>query len=258
MRREPLDFELRAAVDFAELDRSYGRTAAAVEDLLTQEMLPRQVEAIVRQILFTRQGDPRQRITPATMATLRAPVEGLVQLEEHLFDVAQTGAAEAVAEAAAQGVDLPLPDDATLRRLVADQAEAVAQQVADGMSLAASRRAVQIAPGRTPDEVAREVDAYLHGLEHRWERDQLRGAVQAAQVGGRMHTWEAVPEEQPTHYHSSELLDARTCPPCATEDGRQYPDLRTARRAYPSGGFLSCEGGPRCRGTIVAVFDEAP
>ena len=29
--------------------------------------------------------------------------------------------------------------------------------------------------------------------------------------------------------------------------------------AYPLlGAYVSCQGGPRCRGTLVAVYDEAP
>jgi len=40
-------------------------------------------------------------------------------------------------------------------------------------------------------------------------------------------------------------------------DGREYgPDISAAERDYPTGGYKECKGGPRCRGTLVAVYAE--
>jgi hypothetical protein len=49
------------------------------------------------------------------------------------------------------------------------------------------------------------------------------------------------------------LLDTNTCGPCMANDGREYGSLEAAARDYASGGFVACEGGPRCRGTLVLV-----
>jgi hypothetical protein len=62
---------------------------------------------------------------------------------------------------------------------------------------------------------------------------------------------------KPSQIYASELLDANCCSPCIAEDGRQFESLEEAARSYPTGGYRNCEGGPRCRGTLVAVYDEA-
>lgn len=57
--------------------------------------------------------------------------------------------------------------------------------------------------------------------------------------------------------YASEILDSNTCGPCFAEDGKEFDTLDAARGEYSSGGYDNCEGGPRCRGTIVAVYGEA-
>jgi hypothetical protein len=173
-----------------------------------------------------------------------------------LLDMARAGAAAAVTELAEQGqAVLPL-SEAELEGLVADHAVAVAQQTADGVQIAASRRAVQLTGSRTPIEVADAVHSYVSDLKHQWERDQLAGAIQMATNAGRFRVFDRVPAEAAVFY-ASELLDTSTCPACAGVDGREYASIEAATRDYPSGGFLDCRGGPRCRGTIVAVLPEA-
>jgi hypothetical protein len=64
-------------------------------------------------------------------------------------------------------------------------------------------------------------------------------------------------EPEPRVY-ASELLDRNTCGPCSMVDGAEYPSLEAGRADYPTGIYRACEGGPRCRGTLVFVWpDEA-
>jgi hypothetical protein len=63
--------------------------------------------------------------------------------------------------------------------------------------------------------------------------------------------------QSPATYHSSELLDENTCENCEEVDGTDYDSIDDAEADYPTGGYSECLGGPRCRGTIVAVYDEA-
>jgi hypothetical protein len=56
--------------------------------------------------------------------------------------------------------------------------------------------------------------------------------------------------------YASELLDENTCVNCEKIDGHKYDTESEATSDYPSGGFADCLGGPRCRGTIVAVYGE--
>lgn len=247
LRRQPFPHEIAAATDFAALDVLYEESAERLHGLFLSEWLPAQMDALEAQILAAD--------SEASLSAIRAPVVGVEALTEELLQVARSGAAEATAEIGAQGLDLDDLDDETLRALVADHAAAVGQQVADGVSLAASRRAVQLHGVREAAEVATETRSYLANLEHRWERDQLAGAVQQATNAGRLESFERI--EAVATIYASELLDARTCPPCAAVDGREFESIEEARRYYPSGGYWECEGGPRCRGTLVVVRDES-
>jgi hypothetical protein len=254
LRRQPYEHEITAAVDFAALDVTYTDAADALDALFLQEWLPEQLDAIEEAITTTRRGTARVRITAADMARVRAPAIGADAMADLLYDVAARGAQEALAELRVQGLTLEAPDETTLRRLVTDHAAAVAQQTADGLSLAASRRAVQLAgAGSTPAELAGDVRSYVQGLEHSWERDQLGGAAQQAMNAGRLHIFERV-DAPAAEVYASELLDSATCDPCRAVDGRRYVDVNEARSDYPSGGFRECRGGPRCRGTVVVVL----
>jgi hypothetical protein len=66
-----------------------------------------------------------------------------------------------------------------------------------------------------------------------------------------------VPSERAEAFYASELLDSRTCGPCAAVDGLAFAELADAHRLYPTGGYVDCLGGPRCRGTVVAVMRES-
>lgn len=46
------------------------------------------------------------------------------------------------------------------------------------------------------------------------------------------------------------------CHACEAVDGREYDSLAEGREDYPLGGFARCDGGPRCRGTLI--FEYAP
>jgi hypothetical protein len=105
--------------------------------------------------------------------------------------------------------------------------------------------------------VAQEVRAHLSGLKHQWTQDQLRGAVQMAQTAGRLATFEQrLPGTVTARPYASELLDVNTCSACMEIDGQEFADFAEARTHYASGGYFRCEGGPRCRGTVVVVLDE--
>lgn len=256
LRRQPYEWELRAAVDFAAIDLAYDDAVTRAHALWLESVIPGQVSAVADGIVLTKSGEPRKRVTRSDMARLAAPVDGADALRDLLLPVARAAAAQAVGEAVSQGFAIPMPDDAALAGALADHATAVAVQSANGLSLSAQRKAVQLVGGRSPAELAAEVVDYLHGLKHQWTLDQLQGSVQAAQNVGRFAVFSKAPADHPVRFHSSELLDVNTCSPCSAIDGREYDSIEAATRDYPTGGYMDCEGGPRCRGTVVAVFDE--
>jgi len=59
-------------------------------------------------------------------------------------------------------------------------------------------------------------------------------------------------------YVASEINDQNECTPCSDIDGTTFDSVQAAGDAYPNGGYLYCEGGMRCRGTVIAIWGGEP
>lgn len=81
--------------------------------------------------------------------------------------------------------------------------------------------------------------------------DLARQSIHTAHGTGRIATAEKL---GPTEVYSSELMDGATCGPCSRVDGKDYDDLVEAKTEYETGGYGACEGGARCRGTLVFIY----
>jgi hypothetical protein len=55
-------------------------------------------------------------------------------------------------------------------------------------------------------------------------------------------------------YVASEINDRNRCDPCDEIDGTEFAELADAFAVYGAGGYVECEGGVRCRGTVRAVW----
>jgi hypothetical protein len=108
-------------------------------------------------------------------------------------------------------------------------------------------------PGESGAAVAALVKDHLASLSDSFLRDQVGGAMSTAQNYGRAAVLEVAPEAT---YSASEILDKNTCVPCEELDGTEFADLAAARAAYASGGYVDCEGRLRCRGVIVALWND--
>ncbi|MDG4535318.1 phage portal protein [Streptomyces sp. AV19] len=205
----------------------------------------------------------------AALAALSASSEqATAVLRSALGDMATTAAQQMAAEAAAQGVTVTPPTvdeglrDAAVPRLRAafgselvEIAAATAALLAADAAAAAGREALRLfTPGMSGRQVADAIVGFLRGLKGWFRRDQLGGALHRAQNLGRLATLEAAPRAV---YEATEVLDANTCGPCADIDGVQFETLAAARAAYGAGPYRQCEGGIRCRGTVVARWDSA-
>jgi hypothetical protein len=257
LRRQPNQHEIMARTDFRTLDSTHQSVFAALETAWRQQVIPAQISAIGDQIVTTKAGTPRQRVTKAAMAAINAPNAGVDELGAALLQAAKDGGNAALAEMAAQGAIARIPADEQLAASVADQVNAVVSMAANGISLAAQRKAsALVGGGRTAQDVRAAVTSHLSGLRHQWTTDQLKGAVTMAQNTGRAGVFATV-DQDAMSYYASELLDANTCDPCMGVDGTQYDTLDEAEQDYAAGGYVDCDGGPRCRGTIVATYQEA-
>jgi hypothetical protein len=169
-------------------------------------------------------------------------------------DLAELAAQQMAAEAASQGTQVdPEAADVQLQRLT-EIGLVVAAIVAAGLAAAAGREALRVwLPGESGAVVAALVKDHLTSLSDSFLRDQVGGAMSTAQNYGRAAVLEVAPEAT---YSASEVLDRNTCPACLELDGTEFADLAEARAAYASGGYVNCDGRLRCRGVIVALWND--
>ncbi|MET8475422.1 head maturation protease, ClpP-related [Streptomyces sp. NPDC006422] len=173
--------------------------------------------------------------------------------------MAETAAEQMAAEAAEQGVTVRPPKlDKALTNAFGSQLVEVAAAAAGLLALdlagSAGREALRL---MTPDAdgagVAAKVATFMRGLKNWFRRDHLGGALHRAQNIGRLATLAAAP---PARYRADETLDKNTCGPCRAIDGTEWDTLAEAQAVYGAGGYLECEGGVRCRGTVTAFWDS--
>jgi len=180
-------------------------------------------------------------------------------LRAAVADMAEEGARQVVEEAAAQGVKVRKPRlDRSLRNAFGSElvgiAAATAALLAADVAASGGREALRLlVPGADGEGVAGKVVTFLKGLKNWFRRDQLGGALHRAQNAGRIATLQAAPTAR---YFATERNDANRCPPCAEIDGTELADLAAVQAVYGTGGYLRCEGGVRCRGTVTAVWDQ--
>lgn len=255
LRRQPTDLELASRVDFADMNDAWRK---AVEDTVEQwaRIQAAQREEITAAVQAAVDAEDIDRLTATTVSTTEAA--NLLFGRMQAFAVAAGEAQQREAEA--QGVDVPewsLDDEALTAAAIRDRLRQVATTTARllglGLVQSAVRRAVQLFGSGTGAEVAAQVDEHLASLSGAAVEEQVGAAMTAAQNEGRMAVLAVTP---PATYTASEALDRNSCSPCRQVDGTQYATLAAARAAYPTGGYVGCEGGPRCRGTLVTVWPQ--
>ncbi len=110
---------------------------------------------------------------------------------------------------------------------------------------------LEIDPGNLLEDITDKVAA----TSRAGTDDAARQIVGSAAQAGRTHMAEEGPK--PKYVYASELMDGVTCGLCAAVDGREWDSIEDAMEDYPrAGGYRHCEGGTRCRGTLVYVWDD--
>lgn len=249
LSRAPLAFEVAAQVDFAAMEQTFlsGRETlvAAYRDAQAQQIA--QLVAAVE----AADGDA------ATLASLECdPVDADV-LAEPMLSIAEAGVAAAKAEHEAQvGVQAKgafsgaEANTEALEATVRERAEAASLTLAAGLSASASKKAAAVST-LEPEAAAAAVSEHLNSLTDAALDEQLGGATQQSYNSGRRAYFRAA---GPTTIYASELLDGNTCTRCNAIDGEEWSTLASAEESYPIGGYVDCEGGLRCRGTLVAEY----
>lgn len=254
LRRPPLPFEVAAGVDFEAMDRhlkGQRDSLIAVYSLAQDE----QIAALVDQVKRAN-GDVKAlaHLTAAPVPTdlLLPHLEGSAEegmKAAHRERTAQLGPkAKAPLEAAAK-----MPDQLNLDLSLEEIAGAASYNLANGLAQSASARAATVA-ALPPEEAAANVASFLASRSDAAMKNELGGAVQHAYGKGRSSFMAA---NAPTAVFASELLDDNTCGECEDVDGTEYAGIEESENDYPyGGGYINCDGGLRCRGTVVAQYGE--
>lgn len=246
----------RAAADDDALERVREQHEEALTALLEawEPVAEEQIEALAEQVeAAVDAGDTEALATLVVDSDASSHV-----LRQALGDMAEAAAMQMAAEAAEQGVKVKPPKvDKGLRNAFGSElieiAAATAALLAADVAASAGREALRLlVPGARGSEVAEKVGGFLRGLKNWFRRDQLGGALHRAQNAGRVATLAVAPKAR---YVASERNDRNTCGPCKEIDGTEFEDLDAVRAVYGSGGYQGCEGGIRCRGTVVAVWE---
>jgi hypothetical protein len=243
LRRQLYDHEIQAQVDFSALELAWQAETGhlvsqwrAIQDLQIQELT---------EDIIAANGNVKK------LAKISATPQGADIINARMQNIAAQGISEAIQEAQRQGQqNLITPGVDEITAGLSARAVAVQDMLAASLSDAARRKALTIS-NLPPAEAAAMVSSHLHGLSATYLQDQLGGALVAAQNSGRRL---AFARNEPSEVFASEILDNNTCGPCVQRDGTRYPDLQAAEADYPTGGYKDCQGGSRCRGTVVAVW----
>lgn len=246
LRRQPASYEMAAQVDFDLMDKTYSGKLDSLFAQWKEQVIPAQVDELKASILKTNKLE--------TLASVEAPALGRDLLHGVMLDMYNAGVSAAIAEAHSQDVFVETPEAADHIANLLPRAAAVDEVNARMLGQMAATRALRLSgEASTKAEVADGTASYLLDLKHAMVRDRLGGALQAAYTTGRIAVYKEAPAGD---YYASELLDNNTCSPCTDVDGTHYGSLTDAERDYV-GGYINCEGGDRCRGTVVATYGEA-
>lgn len=212
--------------------------------------------------------DAVDRGDTGALASLTVPTDAAAgALQRALSTMAGQAASRLVQEAALQGVHITAPtvDPAITNRggpaawramfggELGDVATATAGILAAWMAGQAGREALRLyRPGATGRAIADGVGRFLRGLKGAFRRDTLGGVLHRAQNTGRLAAINAGPPDPVIT--ATEVHDANCCEPCTAIDGTEFTSLAAAEAAYGTGGYINCDGGIRCRGTVVAEW----
>lgn len=255
LRRKLTEMEVASRCDFAMVDKQWEsavsgmmRDYVMIENNQRAELREQIIAAVDSDDL-----DALDRLHVSTDETARL-------LFKHMISLAGLAGKEMQREAESQGVSVPPWDlgTALAASSATDVLTAVSRVVSRSLGLnlvqsAARRVTAYIGSRRSGRSVSDAVDAGLKDLSSATPREAIGSAMSSAQNAGRMAVLRVAPAGQ---YLASEALDKNTCGPCRNIDGSEFTSLRAAEAAYPSGGYIDCQGGGRCRGTMIAVWDR--
>jgi HK97 family phage portal protein len=245
-----------SSVDLSQMDAQHQQATDALAADYASQITPDQQQQLVQQI--------KEIVASGAIAGLGSMVVSYEAAKALILAAmvafGSVAARQAVKEAekqGAKGVTAVAPASSQLDAL----AESTASLMASEIATSAGREATRIAGGVTtpdPQAVADHVEVFLQGLSPGTAKTHLAGALAAAQNQARHGTFINGPR---CELLASEVRDNSSCDPCLDIDGHSFgysddPDsVAEASAAYPTSGYINCEGGERCRGALIARYE---
>lgn len=266
------DAERASGVKFGDIEQAQTEYLAVVAPALlalmgaTRAAMVAEASRVTMSAVMLNQLDRWRTTPPARVVEATEKAAGVVR--EALMESFEQSGRLMVREAARQGVRLTpatLPPVTTPAPVVAQPAATGTRQAIDTMTRTVTNAAVDKVLDTTrqvyasPTSILQPpppsvVDEILLDISDKGPLDVARQANNAVMNEGRFATIEDGPE--PAWLYASELLDGRVCGPCSAIDGTEWDTLAEAREWYvPT--MKDCAGGSRCRGTLVAVYEDA-
>lgn len=244
-----------AAVDLSEMDAQHQQAVDQLNAQYQQQVTPEQRQQTLDQI--------RQAVEGGTIGALAAIVIDYELAKALILSAmlafGRTAASQAVKEAARQGVTIQAVAPASTQ--LEGIAEATASLMASELAISAGREATRVAGGASSpdaDAVVAHVEKFLQGLSEAGPKAHLGGALAAAANQARHGTFVNGPR---CELIASEIRDSNSCAPCDEIDGHSFgfsddpAGVAAASAAYPTSGYILCEGGERCRGALIARYE---
>lgn len=256
LRRNATDLEIKSKADFARMQSEWESLVdETLEDI--QGIRQQQTDQIVDQVNSAAQLDDLDALNQITVSD-----EDLyLTLLGHMVLAANEAGQQQQREAEEQGVEVPewSLDNLTAAvgiDLLRSIARVTSRVISTSFVQSAVRKALSLIgrPSVSPEQVSEEVREHLEGLSEASVKESIGGAITSAQNEGRRTVLSVAPPA--TEYVASEILDRNVCGPCRQVDGTSFETLADASEQYPSGGFKDCLGGVRCRGTVVAIWED--
>ena len=245
-----------SAVDLSQMDAQHQQATDQLAADYAAQITPDQQQQLVQQI--------KELVAAGAIAGLGSMVVSYEAAKALILTAmlafGQVAAKQAAKEAEKQGATGVVPVAPASSQLDA-LAESTASLMANEIATSAGREATRIAGGAaTPDPqaVADHVEVFLQGLSPATAKAHLAGALAAAQNQARHGTFVNGPR---CELLASEIRDRSTCQPCEDIDGHSFgysddPDaVAESSAAYPTSGYIDCEGGERCRGALIARYE---
>lgn len=274
LRRQPYPHEIAASVDFNGIEDDHGAAQVDAEQTWEREKLAimEELRGVIRDVSPNGATEAVLEAAAAAVLATRSAATGAAGATA----IGETGAAT---QAAMAGIIHKVAASATMRarnELVTQGLTAAVDYGGDAYKASGvgsyaygigrdhmsgirttfygnvERLAAKLAAGATDsNSLADRVYNEMVGRADAFISDQLKGMINTAINENRIEVFNAAADD--AQLYASELLDDNTCSSCISVDGQTLsPD--DATEMYAGGGYIDCDGGPRCRGTVVAVY----